>query len=177
MIEQSMSRFLTLFLSMILAGSAACADALRTDFSEEERTHIRDRQYGLIALPLMRAAAADEEGPSRPLLNFEGMERHEMPAGFEKRLRLILQDGPRDGLDDELRDLRLFAEADHVRLAICGEVNRRNLYGAYTGFEPFLVIALNPDAADDAGEVVVLSEPWISDACDKMQAATFELHG
>lgn len=56
------------------------------------------------------------------------------PIFLENEVREILQSALKDAESAKLRKLRRTATGD-----ICGEVNAKNSYGAYSGFEPFFI--------------------------------------
>lgn len=62
------------------------------------------------------------------------------PKVDEKKLREALEDHLKDSESARFRGFRQSKPENGV-WTLCGEVNAKNSYGAYSGFEPFLVIA------------------------------------
>jgi hypothetical protein len=65
----------------------------------------------------------------------------EFPDQVRQEMLELVTDNFRDPLSSQFRRLH---RANKVN-SYCGEVNTRNMYGAYVGFKPFLVV-LEPDA-------------------------------
>nr|WP_317892390.1 hypothetical protein [uncultured Sphingomonas sp.] len=80
-------------------------------------------------------------------------------GGLESKAREALSGSLKDVRSAEFRNLTESSKADEngVRL-ICGEVNAKNAFGAYTGFKKFMVPSTGGEAmiADDPGTASVL---------------------
>jgi hypothetical protein len=83
----------------------------------------------------------------------------DIPDAVRQEIFELVTDNFRDPLSSQFRRLQRAAKPNRY----CGEVNTRNMYGAYGGFKPFLVV-LEPDSMS----VDVLpsddSRPKLSDA-------------
>ena len=58
-------------------------------------------------------------------------------APFVAQAKRVLTDNFRDPGAAKYRDLAVYRQLDGKTIALCGEVNAKNAYGAYTGFSSF----------------------------------------
>jgi hypothetical protein len=91
----------------------------------------------------------------------------DLPDSVRQEILELVTDDFRDPLSSQFRRLQR-GDRPHV---YCGEVNTRNLYGAYIGFKPFMVTL----EADSKGVDIIPSDdksPKVSDAevRNKLQA-------
>jgi hypothetical protein len=63
------------------------------------------------------------------------------PKLNEKALRAALEDRLKDADSAKFRALKYLASESPGSWAMCGEVNAKNSYGGYSGFEPFRALA------------------------------------
>lgn len=70
------------------------------------------------------------------------------PAG-EYSLKKILTDKFKDPTSAKFRDVQIYKQMPTEMYVLCGEVNAKNGFGAYTGFKPFVSIS--------AGQAIVYS--------------------
>lgn len=62
----------------------------------------------------------------------------------EQALRLAMEDTLRDADSAKFRKLRAGPDpATPGAVILCGEVNAKNMHGAYVGYTPFLAVALS----------------------------------
>jgi hypothetical protein len=60
-----------------------------------------------------------------------------------------------------------FRYANGEITAVCGEVNAKNGFGGYTGYQYYTVLMAGPFA----GQVIISSDPYFSTGCDARKAA------
>lgn len=60
-------------------------------------------------------------------------------AGFVAAAKDVLTADFKDPDSAKFRSLAVYQQIDSRELALCGEVNAKNSYGAYVGFRPFYV--------------------------------------
>lgn len=65
----------------------------------------------------------------------------DLPDSVRQEIFELVTDSFRDPLSSQFRRMQRGAKPN----VYCGEVNTRNMYGAYVGFKPF-VVTLEPDA-------------------------------
>jgi hypothetical protein len=162
-----MLRLILLALAISAFAGVVGAAPLRQDFSDDQRSMAEDEGYARITTATLRMERANRTGEALSFLKMEGLERLDIPSELEGWLRKGM--GGHAAQPVEYRSLKLFGEAGHALLAVCGEMNGRNIYGAFTGFEPFLAVMVNPGVGQE--HAVALGEEWIAGACDKMNEA------
>lgn len=62
---------------------------------------------------------------------------HEIPRPQIERVKQQLITDMRDPSSAEFRNVRSFAMHDRNDVIVCGELNGKNAYGGYTGYQPF----------------------------------------
>jgi hypothetical protein len=83
----------------------------------------------------------------------------DIPDSVRQEIFELVTDNFRDPLSSQFRRLHRASKANRY----CGEVNTRNMYGAYVGFKPFLVV-LEPDSKSADVLPSEDSRPKVSDA-------------
>ena len=165
-----MSKFFSMLLSFAVFGSCHSAlanepSSIRNEF--EEGYDISS--YGMwAAMADLKATGFDVGVDPEPFMKPDYAREVVVDEALRGGLREAMSDALRDPFSAKYRRLRMMTNGGEIMVVTCGQVNSKNSFGAFTGYQAFVAMFTNPHANPDVEYIGFVEKPWIEQVCHLM---------